>query len=125
MAEASAKAIKAALEAIRERAESALKQIQESEEKRSMRWNCKDCRYLKHFTKPVPLEAAREDVPDVKVLRLKVSSRKSGYSRFVAQIRARFQAVRFVTGELFRSRALQSAKSDKILAMLLKTYAVS
>jgi predicted Zn-ribbon and HTH transcriptional regulator len=23
-----------------------------------MRWKCKDCRYIKHFTRPVPLEAA-------------------------------------------------------------------
>ena len=23
-----------------------------------MRWRCKDCRYVKHFTRPVPLEAA-------------------------------------------------------------------
>jgi len=27
-------------------------------EQRSMRWRCKDCRYMKHFTRPAPLEAA-------------------------------------------------------------------
>jgi len=57
MAEASTKTLKAALEAIRERADSALKQIQESEEQRSMRWRCKNCEYVKHFTRAVSLEA--------------------------------------------------------------------
>jgi hypothetical protein len=33
--------LKAILETIRERADSALRQIQESEEQRSMRWKCK------------------------------------------------------------------------------------
>jgi predicted nucleic-acid-binding Zn-ribbon protein len=52
------KTLKAALEAIRERATNALKQIEQSEEQRSMRWKCTECRYTKHFTRPVPLEAA-------------------------------------------------------------------
>jgi hypothetical protein len=38
--------------------EADLKQLQALEEERSMRWKCKDCRYIKHFTRPVPLEAA-------------------------------------------------------------------
>jgi predicted Zn-ribbon and HTH transcriptional regulator len=58
MAEASTKALKAILETIRERADYALKQIQESGEERSTRWRCKDCEYVKHFTRPVPLESA-------------------------------------------------------------------
>jgi rubrerythrin len=58
MAETSLKPLKAILETIRERADFALKQLQKSEEERSMRWKCKDCNYIKHFTRPVPLEAA-------------------------------------------------------------------
>jgi predicted Zn-ribbon and HTH transcriptional regulator len=50
--------LKAILETIRERADSALRQIQESEDQRSMRWKCKDCGYVKHFTRPVPSEVA-------------------------------------------------------------------
>jgi predicted Zn-ribbon and HTH transcriptional regulator len=58
MAETSLKPLKAILETIREQADYALKQLQESEEERSMRWRCKDCKYIEHFTRPVPLEAA-------------------------------------------------------------------
>ena len=49
---------KAAFEAIRDKAMDALLKIEGLEEERSMRWQCKDCRYMKHFTRPVPLEAA-------------------------------------------------------------------
>ena len=35
-----------------------LKQLQNAEEERSMRWQCKDCRWVKHFTRPVPREVA-------------------------------------------------------------------
>jgi Zn finger protein HypA/HybF involved in hydrogenase expression len=52
------KTLKAALEAIRDTAMAALKQVEQSEEQRSMRWKCKACQYVKHFTKAVPLEAA-------------------------------------------------------------------
>ena len=52
------KPLKAALEAIRDMASNALTQIDQAQETRSMRWKCKDCRYIKHFTRPVPLEAA-------------------------------------------------------------------
>ena len=52
------KPLKAALEAIRDMALNALTQIDQSQEKRSMRWACKECRYVKHFTKPVSLETA-------------------------------------------------------------------
>jgi len=52
------KTLKADLEAIRDRAMSASRQIEQSQELRSMRWECKECQYIKHFTKPVPLEAA-------------------------------------------------------------------
>jgi hypothetical protein len=41
MAETSLKPLKAILEAIRERADFALKQLQKSEEQHSMRWKCK------------------------------------------------------------------------------------
>ena len=36
----------------------ALKQIERPQEPHSMRWECKACRYMKHFTRPVTLEAA-------------------------------------------------------------------
>jgi predicted Zn-ribbon and HTH transcriptional regulator len=50
--------LKAALEAIRDMASNALIQMERSREKHSMRWVCKECRYVKHFTKPVSLETA-------------------------------------------------------------------
>jgi predicted Zn-ribbon and HTH transcriptional regulator len=50
------KTLKAALEAIREMATNSSNQLEQSQEQRSMRWKCKDCRYVKHFTMPVPLE---------------------------------------------------------------------
>jgi len=50
--------LKAALEAIRDMASNALNQIGATREERSMRWKCNACRYTKHFTKAVPLEAA-------------------------------------------------------------------
>jgi hypothetical protein len=46
------------LRSIRDQADSVLKNIEQSPEERSMRWKCKECRYIKHFTRPVPLEAA-------------------------------------------------------------------
>jgi predicted Zn-ribbon and HTH transcriptional regulator len=52
------KPLRAILETIRERADCALKQLQDAQDKRSMRWQCKDCRWVKHFTRPVPLETA-------------------------------------------------------------------
>jgi predicted Zn-ribbon and HTH transcriptional regulator len=58
MAETSLKSLKAILETIRARADFALKQLQKSEEERSMRWKCKDCNYIKHFTRPVPSDVA-------------------------------------------------------------------
>jgi hypothetical protein len=48
------KTLKAALEAIREVAMNALNHIEQSQDQRSMRWKCKQCRYIKHFTTPVP-----------------------------------------------------------------------
>ena len=50
-------ALRAALEAIRDMAVKALNQIAPPQEEYSMRWSCKACRYVKHFTKPVHLEA--------------------------------------------------------------------
>ena len=52
------KTLKSALEAIRELATNALNQIEQSQEQHSTRWRCKACRYIKHFTKAVPWEAA-------------------------------------------------------------------
>jgi len=52
------KTLKADLEAIRDRAVNALNQIEWPQEEHSMRWKCKACRYTKHFTRPVDLEAA-------------------------------------------------------------------
>jgi hypothetical protein len=56
--DATVKTLMTALRAIREQADYALKQLEAAEEERSMRWKCKDYRYVKHFTRPVPLEAA-------------------------------------------------------------------
>jgi predicted Zn-ribbon and HTH transcriptional regulator len=53
-----AKTMKEALEAIRNMATNALSQIERPHEEYSMRWTCKACGYVKHFTKPVSLEAA-------------------------------------------------------------------
>jgi hypothetical protein len=77
MAEASLKPLKAILQTIREQADFALKQLQESEEERSMRWECKDCRYIKHFTRPVPLEAAGR-CPDAKAFRFSACPESQG-----------------------------------------------
>jgi predicted Zn-ribbon and HTH transcriptional regulator len=52
------KTLKAALEAVRDLAVNALNQIGQSEDECSMRWKCKECRYIKHFTRAVTLEAA-------------------------------------------------------------------
>jgi predicted Zn-ribbon and HTH transcriptional regulator len=51
------KTLKAAQEAIRDIAANALNQVGHSQGERSMRWKCKACQYVKHFTKPVPWEA--------------------------------------------------------------------
>jgi predicted Zn-ribbon and HTH transcriptional regulator len=69
----SIKAFKAAFEEIRDKANEALLKIDGLEEERSFRWKCKDCGWIKHFTRPVPLEATNrcprcksvsfEDVP--------------------------------------------------------------
>jgi predicted Zn-ribbon and HTH transcriptional regulator len=56
-AEEKLKPLRAILETIRQQADYALKQLQEAEEQRSMRWKCKDCAYIKFFTRPVPLES--------------------------------------------------------------------
>jgi predicted Zn-ribbon and HTH transcriptional regulator len=58
MGKTSLKPLKAVLETIREQADFALRQLQKSEEERSTRWRCNDCKYTNHFTRPVPLEAA-------------------------------------------------------------------
>ena len=52
------KPLKAAVEAIRDTALSALDRIGQPQEERSMRWSCKECEYIKHFTTPVLLETA-------------------------------------------------------------------
>ena len=57
MAEISPKTLKAILKTIRERADYALKQLQDAEDDRAFRWKCKECGYIKHFTRPASLEA--------------------------------------------------------------------
>ena len=52
------KTLKASLEAIRDTAVVALNEVEQSQQDYSMRWKCKGCEYIKHFTKPVLLEAA-------------------------------------------------------------------
>jgi predicted Zn-ribbon and HTH transcriptional regulator len=56
--DSTSKTLKAVLEAIRDMAANALNQIGSSQEQHSMRWKCKGCHYVKHFTKPVPVESA-------------------------------------------------------------------
>jgi predicted Zn-ribbon and HTH transcriptional regulator len=51
-------ALKTALEAVRDIALKALSEIEPSHQDHSMRWKCKQCQYVKHFTKPVSLETA-------------------------------------------------------------------
>jgi rubrerythrin len=58
MAETSLKPLKAILKTIRERADYALKQLEDAEEQRSMRWKCTSCGYTKHFTRSARSEAA-------------------------------------------------------------------
>ena len=45
-------------EQIRDKADFALRRIKELKDPQSMRWRCKECRWIKHFTRPVPLETA-------------------------------------------------------------------
>jgi predicted Zn-ribbon and HTH transcriptional regulator len=52
------KTMKDALEAIRDMATNALRQIERPQEQLSMRWTCTACGYVKGFTKPVSLETA-------------------------------------------------------------------
>jgi hypothetical protein len=52
------KTLKVSLQAIRDTALEALNEIEQSPQDYSMRWQCTGCQYMKHFTKPVPLEAA-------------------------------------------------------------------
>ena len=52
------KTMKDALEAIRALATNALSQIERPQEQYSIRWTCKACEFVKHFTKPISLEAA-------------------------------------------------------------------
>jgi len=59
------KPLKAALEAIRDMALNALTQIEQPQKTRSMRWVCKECRYIKHFTKSVSWKALA-DAPGCK-----------------------------------------------------------
>jgi predicted Zn-ribbon and HTH transcriptional regulator len=51
-------AMMAALRSIRDQADSVLKQMERPQEQCSMRWKCKECQYIKRFTRPVTLEAA-------------------------------------------------------------------
>ena len=59
MAETPLKPLKAVLATIREQADFALKQLQKSEEERSTRWRCKDCKYTNHFTRPRSIRSSR------------------------------------------------------------------
>jgi hypothetical protein len=63
------KPLKAALEAIRDIALNALTQIDQSQEKRSMRWACKECRYVSTLRSPFHWKPPA-DAPDAKVRRL-------------------------------------------------------
>ena len=81
------KTLKAALEAIRDVAASALNQVAPPKEECSMRWKYKACQYIKHFTKVVPLEAAGR-CPRCKKHRVQTYSVRSNKIRSEA-VRAR------------------------------------
>jgi rubrerythrin len=51
--------LKNALEEIRDRAEHALRQLEQPSEVRVARWRCCACGHTKHFTRPVPVQTAR------------------------------------------------------------------
>jgi predicted Zn-ribbon and HTH transcriptional regulator len=57
MAETSPKTLKAILETVREQVDYALKQLQDAEDTRALRWKCKECGYIKHFTRLASFEA--------------------------------------------------------------------
>jgi hypothetical protein len=59
------KTLKAALEAVRDTAMNALKQIEQPQEQHSMRWQCKSCRYMKHSPDLLPWKLLG-DVPDAR-----------------------------------------------------------
>jgi hypothetical protein len=66
-----------ALRSIRDQADSVLKNIEQPYEQRSMRWKCKECRYVKRFTKPVLSETAGR-CPDAKLRRLILFPKTAG-----------------------------------------------
>ena len=49
--------LKTILETIREQTEQALSLLTNADDERALGWKCKGCGYIKHFTKPVSLEA--------------------------------------------------------------------
>jgi len=66
------KPLKAILETIREHADFALKQLQKSEEERSTRWRCKDCKYTKHLLGPFH-QKQPADVPGARAFHFNAS----------------------------------------------------
>jgi rubrerythrin len=52
------KALIVALTSIRDRADSALRTIEEPRRERSLAWKCSACGYIKHFTRPALAEVA-------------------------------------------------------------------
>ena len=46
-------ALIAALKSIRDQADSALKEVEQRAEQRSLSWKCTSCGHIKHFTRPV------------------------------------------------------------------------
>jgi hypothetical protein len=72
MGETSLKPRKAILETVREQADFALKQLQKSEDERSTRWKCKDCRFIKHSRGPFHWKRLA-DVPGAKAFRFNAS----------------------------------------------------
>jgi hypothetical protein len=73
--------LKAAFEAIRDTAMTALSQIEQSQEERSMQWKCKECEYIKHFTKSCSFGSHCQMPPDAKAPSLDLFSEVSSAKR--------------------------------------------
>jgi len=52
------KALIGAVRAIRDQADSVLREIEQPSGERSLAWKCTGCGHIKHFTRPAPAEVA-------------------------------------------------------------------
>jgi predicted Zn-ribbon and HTH transcriptional regulator len=52
------KPLREALEQVRDRLDGIIARLRSREELRCLRWRCKSCGYMKHFTRPMPAHVA-------------------------------------------------------------------